>query len=101
MRGKAPEDVFLSPYFPNVQPVGVEALNSAQCSVPNELLQFHNRRVIAEDVANHQDSLMFFSQLDQFLAVPDFNRQWLLHKNVLPGLQCRLGQFIVCHRRRG
>src|SRR5438132_2728338 len=55
MRGEAPENIFLSPYLPDVQAVGIQIVDLSECALLNQRLQLQDRRVIPENVADHEN----------------------------------------------
>src|SRR5262245_10364844 len=58
MRGKRPENVFLTPDFSKIQTVRIDVLNPSQLSLIDKFLQFQNRRMIPKEVPHHQNAIL-------------------------------------------
>ena len=56
MWSEAPERVFLAPYFAEVQPVGIDVLDSAQVSLFDQLSQPGHGRMVFEKVPDHENA---------------------------------------------
>src|SRR5208283_1594505 len=74
VRGKTPEDVFFGADFADVEPVGVEIIDLSQMTVLNQLLQLEDRRVVTQDVANHENAAPGLRELHQLFAVLHVDR---------------------------
>src|SRR5713226_7058264 len=75
---KAPKNILLCAYFPDIQAVGIQVVNLSECPVLNQFLQFQDSRMISEDVSDHEDSALRRGQFHKVLALLHINGQWLL-----------------------
>src|SRR5688572_1180417 len=49
MRGKAPKDVLLRPYLPDVETVGIQIVYLSQHSLLDQILQLHDGGMISQN----------------------------------------------------
>ena len=99
--GETPEYVLLCPDHPQVQPVGVDVMDSPQFAGVQEALQADHGRMIAEEMAHHQDPSSALRPVDQGPALITPKRQGLLDVDILAGFERLHGQRVVRDRRRG
>src|SRR5713101_5027965 len=98
---KAPENVFFRANFSNVQSVGVEIVNLSEDTVLDELLEFQDRWMIEEDMANHENPAFGLGQFHQLLAMPYIDCQRLLDQDILARFERCFRHLIVTYRRCG
>ena len=99
VRRKRPEAIFLAANSAQIQAVGVEIQKAAQRTLADHLVQPVHRRVILQQVADHQHALFLPRQRDERRTLRDMQRQWLLDKDVLVALQKIISQFsMLCGR---
>ena len=58
MRREAPQNIFFAPHLAEVQPVRIDVLNLAERSAADDFSQFQERRVVLQEVADHQDKAL-------------------------------------------
>ena len=92
---KAPENVFFGADFSEVQPVGVDVLESAELARVHQFAQFQIGRVILKQVTDHQDSLMLPRHLAQAPRVAIAQGEGFFDVDVLAGGQGVAGNFEV------
>src|SRR6476620_5959340 len=71
VRRKRPKDVFFSSDFSQVQPIGVDVLDSAELSGGDEFFQLDHRGVIPEQMSDHKDKTGLLGQRHQLRAFFD------------------------------
>ena len=98
---ETPKDVLFGADQAHVEAIGVAVEDPPQGPLLDQLAEFHHRRMVEEDVPDHQHGGAALGQGHQFLALPGVQRQGFLHEHVLAGLQAATHQVVMRGRRRG
>ena len=98
---KRPENVLLAAQFADIEPIGVDILDAAQFAAVDQFLELQNRRVIPEQVADHQDPAQAGGQFVQFGPVPLGEGERFLHVDILARHQPQANHSGMGHRRGG
>ena len=85
VRRKGPKDILLASEFSQVQPVGINILQPAELSLPDHSLDFDNRRVVLQNMADKKHPVHLAGEFHQIGAFPFGDCQGLLYKHVLAG----------------
>ena len=103
VRGETPEDVLLAPDFPQVQPVRVEVLQAAQRALADQFPKLQKRRVVLQQMPDHQGPVGGFGQRAQGFRLRDLERQRFFDEDMLAGEQRfpRHGEMLFRRRRDG
>ena len=99
VRREAPQDVFLGPDLAHIQAVRIDIFDPAQHATIAQFLQFPDRRVVAENVANHQDTPVFRRQFNETRTLRGAQRKRFLDENVFTRLKGPVGHFVMQHSR--
>ena len=83
MGRERPEDVLLGANLAQIQPVRVDVLNSAELSLVDQPLEPQHRRVVPEQVADHQHSSAVAARASRGPSLLDGETQRLLDEDVL------------------
>src|SRR5215831_8136878 len=59
---KAPEDVFLTSNFAEVQAIGIDVLNAPEFTAIDQVFELQNCRVIPQQMPNHKDAPLLLCQ---------------------------------------
>ena len=62
MRRERPQDVFLAPHLPEIEPVRIEVLQSSERPLAHQLAQLDEGRVVLQQVADHQPPVALLGQ---------------------------------------
>jgi hypothetical protein len=92
---EGPEDVFFSADFADVEAVGVDVVDPAEVAVGDEALELAYSGVVLEDVADHEDPLVFCCDADQFGAFLHVEREGLFNEDVFAGEQSAFRHLVV------
>ena len=99
--GETPEDVLFGADQAHVEAIGVAVEDPPQRALLDQLAEFHDRRMVEEDVSDHQHGDAALGQRHQFLALPGVQRQGFLDEHVLAGLQAAADQVVMGGGRGG
>src|SRR5580765_2025384 len=69
VRGEAPENVFLTANFSEVQSVGVDVLDASEFSPLDQVFKFEHSGMVPEQMTDHQDATALSRQVDQSLSL--------------------------------
>ncbi len=83
MRAKAPERVLLRAQLAEVEAIAVDVIQIAQLPLVEQLLQPVDRRVVLEQMADHQDLPRPLGGRDRRFGLGGGRRERLLDKAVL------------------
>ena len=92
---EAPEDVLFRPDQAHVQPVGIAVEDPSQGAFLNQLAEADDRRVIKEDVSDHEDGARSLGQGDQFLALPGVQGQRLFDEDVFARFEATADDVVM------
>src|SRR5580765_6272241 len=87
VRSEAPENVFLTANFSEVQSVGVDVLDASEFSALDQVFKFEHSGMVPEQMTDHQDPALFSRQGYQGLSFFGREAQRLFDKHILAGKQ--------------
>ena len=96
--GQRPEGVLALADDAQVQALRIHVMNVAQAATVDMLFHGRNRRVIFQQMADHQLAVHALGQLDHLLRMIDGQGRRLFHKHMLAGRQ-RTNNHLVVQRR--
>ena len=85
MGRKGPEDVFLPPYFSEVQAIGVYVVDPPQVPRHHQRFKRDESRMIFEQMADHEHPALGFCDIDELPALVFVQNQRLFHKDMFAG----------------
>ena len=99
MRREGPQDVLLAPHLSEVEPVRIDVLQPAERALAHQFPQLDERRVVLQQVADHQPPVLALGEAAQLLGLGDGQRQRLLDEDVLAGFESRACELGMQRRR--
>src|SRR5215813_3346695 len=94
MRRKAPKNILFGPELAEIKPRRTYVFDPAEFARSNQAAQLNNRRMIVQQVADHQNAGLTSRQMKKFFAVIGTQSQWLFHKNIFSG-----AEGLFCERK--
>ena len=85
MRRERPENILLFPHSSQIEALGIDVADRAQFARCDEAFERHHRRMIAQQMADHENPPEFARQIDEFTALPRGKTERLLNEDVFPG----------------
>ena len=95
MGSKAPEGIFLAADLAEIEPVGGDVVKRAEFARGHESLEVLNERMILQQVANHEDTVVGAGQFDQFVGFREIKAERFLDEHVLACEQGSLSEPVV------
>ena len=99
--GEAPEDVLFRPDQAHVQPVGIAVEDAPESAFLDQLAEADDRRMIKEDVSDHEDGAAMLGQGDQFFALPGIQSQRLFDEDVFARFEATADDVVMGGGRGG
>jgi hypothetical protein len=79
VRREAPEHALFPPYLAQAQPVRIDVVDIPERAVLDELVQTRDRRMVFEDVADHEDAPPLLGERHQLRPLLVAERERFLH----------------------
>src|SRR4051794_34998553 len=97
--GEGPQDVLLAPDLSEVEAARVDILQPSEPALADEVAQLQERRVVLQDVPDHEAPVEPLGEGANLLRLLDLQRQRLLEEDVFAGRQGLLAERVVLRRR--
>ena len=98
--GEGPQDVLLAPDLSEVEAARIDILQPSEPALAHEVAQLQERRVVLQDVPDHEAPVEPLGEGAKLLRLLDLQRQRLLEEDVFAGRQGLLAERVVLRRRR-